>query len=66
MNAQGVNDTWEELLRLYSENESNEVVKNRLIELELCTNDPSTDCDEHIEYIKTTQKAIELEQKINY
>jgi hypothetical protein len=65
MNAQGVNDTWEELFRLYSENESNEVVKNRLIELELCTNDPSTDCDEHIEYIKTTQKAIiELEQKI--
>ena len=65
MNAQGVNDTWEELFRLYSENESNEVVKSRLIELELCTNDPSTDCDEHIEYIKTTQKAIiELEQKI--
>ena len=65
MNAHGVNDTWEELFRLYSENESNEVVKSRLIELELCTNDPSTDCDEHIEYIKTTQKAIiELEQKI--
>ena len=65
MNAQGVKDTWEELFRLYSENESNEVVKKRLIELELCTNDPSTDCDEHIEYIKTTQKAIiELEQKI--
>ena len=65
MNEHGINDTWDELFKLYSENESNDYVKSRLINLGLCTSDPKTDCDEHIEYIiKTHQEIIIMEQKL--
>ena len=73
MNSQGVNDTWEELFKLYSNTESNEPVKGLLIELGFCEKDEDDvviqgcveSLDKYVEYIKDTQGKINLlEQEI--
>lgn len=73
MNKQGVNDTWDELFKLYSNFESNDQVKSRLIDLGFCEKEDGFvvgNCDENlnkrVEYIKNTQAKINvLEQQIN-
>lgn len=73
MNKQGVNDTWDELFKLYSDFESNDKVKSRLIDLGFCEKEDGVvvgNCDEilseRVEYIKNTQAKINvLQQQIN-
>ena len=73
MNKQGVNDTWDELFKLYSNFESNDQVKSRLIDLGFCEKEDGVvvgNCDEilneRVEYIKNTQAKINvLQQQIN-
>ena len=71
MNKQGVNDNWDELFKLYSNFESKDQVKSRLIDLGFCEKEDSVEeCDEilneRIEYIKNTQAKINvLQQQIN-
>lgn len=72
MNKQGIDDTWNELFGLYSNNETNDLVKKRMIELDFCTKGEDismescdTMLDENIEYIKTYQAEItKMEQEI--
>lgn len=73
MNKQGIEDTWDELFKLYSNTESNEPVKGRLIELDFCEKDSEgvvvqgcvDSLDKYVEYIRDTQGKINLlEQKI--
>ena len=73
MNTQGVNDNWDELFKLYSNFESNDQVKSRLIDLGFCEKEDGVvvgNCDEilneRVEYIKNTQAKINtLQQQIN-
>jgi hypothetical protein len=71
MNKQGVNDEWNELFKLYSNFESNDKVKSRLIDLGFCQKEDSVEeCDEilneRVECIKNTQAKINtLQQQIN-
>ena len=73
MNKQGVNDNWDELFKLYSNFESKDQVKSRLIDLGFCEKEDGVvvgNCDEilneRVEYIKNTQAKINvLQQQIN-
>tara|TARA_B100001094_G_scaffold333266_1_gene409999 strand:- start:572 stop:2632 length:2061 start_codon:yes stop_codon:yes gene_type:complete len=72
MNTQGVNDTWNELFKSYSDYEENDIVQGRLIDLGFCQegeDENDSNCldvlNKHVEYIRDTQQNINLlEQQI--
>ena len=72
MNTQGVNDTWNELFKSYSDYEENDIVQGRLIDLGFCEenqDENDSNCldvlNKHVEYIRDTQQNINLlEQQI--